>query len=283
LIAALLAIAMQCQVRDAPDVELRQAAADACRQAAAEYRQLLGSAAPRATMTFRKSQTLSYTADRHGAGLLIPRPETPLDSAYWRQAIPHELGHAMYISARGRPWAYGPGRGDWFFEGVAMWAEGQNARNERLWTAKALATPISLSQLLAMAHPLQDDRTPAVEGTIEVRICDSPCAERPKGPDTLILHTYRTKSGAMRIDTLPPSSPYVYANAIAAQYYPLTMSVMCFIRQRGGASAIRRVRSRIERRAPGNVIENLPNLPSTAEGFEDAWWAWLQTARECTS
>ncbi len=120
-----------------------------------------------------------------------------------------------------------------------------------------------------------------LEGRLDVRVCESPCAERPNGPDTLILYSHRSKSGTLVVDTLPPGSTYMRANQVAAQYYPLTLSVVCFIRERGGIPAIRGLRSRIERRAVGDPISDLPNLPSTPEGFEDAWRQWLRTAHAC--
>lgn len=255
----------------------------ACSRARSRLNLLFGEQAPHATIAFVSRPSSDFALRKDSIVMYAPI-ESGSSHDYgtfqsWLAVAPHEIAHILYDARTGVVHRYGRGHGDWFMEAVAMWAEEDHRRSHRLRQAGAIAPEaLSLREVLQLHHPNHADGASLPRGRmrIETNICRVPC---PGRPDTLHVVEQVLADGTATVDTVPSSSPVLARIAIATAFYSLSLSILDFVYERGGSTAVRIIEERV-RAGRGGVesVEGLPGLPATLDGFEREWRRWLEQA-----
>jgi hypothetical protein len=194
---------------------------------------------------------------------------------HWVRSAPHELAHALYNARTGIRHKYGPGDGDWFVEAVAVWAEDDARRQQRIvQAASSHGHVLELPCVLRMHHPMQDSRGVSME-RVTTSICRGIC---PGRPDTLYIREMTRADGTRTVDTLSADSPILVQNEVATAFYAAAIAVLQFVHERGGPAAVRLLEERLRAGAGGDALVNLPGLPPAFEDFSREWEAWLEHA-----
>jgi hypothetical protein len=195
----------------------------------------------------------------------------------WAATAAHEIAHNLFAARSGTPHRYGPDRGDWFMEAVAIWAEADADRDRRmrqLWADGRNRLP--LREVLRMHHPnyAAGPRPARIERLI-MDICRVPC---PGRPDTVVVRQTILADGTERVDTLAATTPHIDQQALVVAFYGIAYSVLAFIHDRGGAAAVRLVEERIRAGNARDAVLGVGDLPATFAAFEAEWSKWLELA-----
>lgn len=205
--------------------------------------------------------------------------------------IPHEAGHQALTSyldmAKSADFDdyYGSAAPDWLDEAFAVWMESAGERARRMRAVFDSAP--SLERLVTMMHPnagFLSDPGNAGDARVNTRMVEPPCARCTFRPESLRTK-YRITDAGIDRDGKPDTLVWysdVNPNHVATfeerQFYPLSYSLLNFIRQRGGAAAVRELIQRV-RRNPSprmELILGLPGLPKSGDAFEREWRAFLR-------
>jgi hypothetical protein len=222
---------------------------------------------------------LSFLVKKDTVVAYVPRLPGGADSLgsfqQWERRASHEIAHALYNARTGTFHRYGPGAGDWFVEAVAIWAEYDASRQDRLHQAAGgYRRVLELPRLLSMHHPMQDSRGVSME-RVTTSICRGIC---PGRPDTLYIREMTRADGTRTVDTLSADSPILVQNEVATAFYAAAIAVLQFVHERGGPAAVRLLEERLRAGAGGDALVNLPGLPPAFEDFSREWEAWLEHA-----
>jgi hypothetical protein len=219
----------------------------------------------------------------------------------------HEVGHRwLYAEFDGVAHAdtftakYGTPAPDWFDEGWAVWAEGSAQRTQRMERMPLDVAP-SLAALVTMRHPIQAQRdleppsTPAEAGKFSISStvvapCTGDCSYLPDSALGKYFVSTVTRSPSGRMDT---TNVYLDSTQMAARtriskgtfeaehFYPLTYSLLRYIRETGGEAAVRALldRYRADPTPRVEALAGLPGLPASTEALERGWHAFLKERR----
>jgi hypothetical protein len=207
---------------------------------------------------------------------------------YAENIIPHEAGHHMFAVYVGRlrlgalPNQYATQLPDWLDEGVAVWMESVAMRRKRV-TAIRTSTP-SLERVVTLWHPNSDlvNRN-ADDFRISTRTVMPPCARCTWLPDSLrrrfqIVDAGTDVHGQSRtVIWYSEKAPAAGHTLEEREFYPLSYSLLRFIRFRGGAAAVRELiaRYQVNPKPRVEVLSALPGLPASTAALEKAWHAFL--------
>ena len=233
--------------------------------------------------------------------LEVPKPELHPGDAKYRASdgllryfaediIPHEAGHRLFMSYFGQSSAtadanqYGSVAPDWIDEAPAVWMESRSHRQSRM--KPVLKTKPSLAALVTMAHPVSryEHRDAPGPGSFTFeRLVTPPCTKCTWLPDSLRrkyrVTEYRTNARG-RADTIvwySDRNPNRDNTLEEREYYPLSYSLLRFIRVRGGATAVSEIIARYREDPTPRVavLSALPGLPASVSAFEKAWHEFL--------
>lgn len=294
----------------ASDVALARAACDSMR---ARFRVLLGRDAPpgRVELSARPGVVSSTTqsgwwwirwpvmATLRRTLQAVGREDVQTD---WGSTLPHEIGHvalAAFAFPRGEPGGphrYGTPLPDWLDEAVAISMEPAQARSYRISLARAAGDSLpALDSLQWWRHPnlaTDAERGDVVSSTSSLRgpfrcargpVCDTAENASLFGPhwresERVIVAVHA--DGRTTVDTtyLPPD--YKEPRDPNKVFYPAAISVLTWVRERGGPPAIQALleRARADSRWRDHLA-GLPGLPGTAGEVNTAWRAWLRERR----
>jgi hypothetical protein len=262
---------------DAQQVALALAACATSRQ---RLHELFGGPAATVHLRFVPQLPLtSFRVARDTVTAFVPTLPGGADSLgsfqHWLRSAPHELAHALYNARTGMRHMYGPGDGDWFVEAVAIWAEDDARRQQRIvQAASSHGHVLELPCVLRMHHPMQDSRGVSLE-RITTRTCRGDC---PGIPDTLSIREFTRADGTRSIDTLAAGSPVLAQGEVATAFYAIAIAVLQFVHERGGPAAVRLIEERLRAGAGDDAVVNVPGLPPAFEDFAREWEAWLERA-----
>jgi hypothetical protein len=207
---------------------------------------------------------------------------------YAENIIPHEAGHhtcAVYVGKfrlGASPNRYATQLPDWLDEAVAVWMESSAMRRKRVSAIRS-STP-SLERVVTLEHPNTDlVNNNAGDFRISTRTVMPPCAKCTWLPDSLRRKFQVVDSGA---DVHGRSRTVIwYSDKTPAkgdtfeerEFYPLSYSLVRFIRARGGAAAVRELiaRYQVNPKPRVEVLSALPGLPASTAALEKAWHAFL--------
>jgi hypothetical protein len=280
-----------CSVEGAADSIQARRAGEACAAARGRFMQLIESPAPHLSISFDDVPKGDYSASDSSASLEFPRsilsqPEASGVSAPATQRlflVQHEACHAMLLAEALRrsgsgmhAGTYGTPLPDWFDEGVAISCEPQVDRSARLARAKAQPdTRFDLARLWSMPHPATKRSSAIVE--TQTRIIGWCRGECPGPPTGTMIRTTTFVDGTSVADTIAPpadGSPIVLPET---WYYPLSYSLLAYIRTIGGSAAVNALFDRLDGGWPGvHVLESLPGLPPDTASLRRAWLRWVR-------
>lgn len=213
----------------------------------------------------------------------------------------HEVGHAwLYpLMAGGRAIStdhrYGSEAPDWLDEAWAMWAPFQEHRQARQSRLAPGITP-SLRALVTMPHPVsghgnRDERHDDFDDPVISFTTDrgKPCAQCDYLPDSARTH-YWMRSVRMhqsgKVDTITEYADTMPTRMAprsveAERFYPLSYSLLRYIRETGGEAAVRELiaRYRVDPTPRAEALEHLPGLPPTLDALEAGWHAFIAERR----
>ncbi len=219
----------------------------------------------------------------------------------------HEVGH-MWLDPEFEGIAhadtfrtkYGTPAPDWFDEAWAVWAEAVAPRQQRFDQFRSDATP-SLATLVTMRHPVQaqndakqaSPRTTAGSTTYETVVIDPCSGNCDYLPDSLrgkVMSRTITRAPDGRVDTTTiwtDRATSAAAQAAAQQsveaehFYPLSYSLLRYIRETGGEAAVRELiaRYRADTTPRVDALAGLPGLPAGIDALEQGWLAFLAERR----
>jgi hypothetical protein len=262
---------------DAQQVALALAACATSRQ---RLQELFGEPAATVHLRFVPELPLtSFLVARGTVTAFVPALPGDADSLgsfqHWERSAPHELAHALYNARTGVRHVYGPGDGDWFVEAVAIWAEDDARRQQRIVQAASThGRVLELPSVLRMHHPMQDSRGVSLE-RITTRTCRGEC---PGITDTLSIREFTRADGTRSVDTLAAGSPVLAQGEVATAFYAVAIAVLQFVHEHGGPAAVRLVEERLRAGAGNDALVNVPGLPPAFEDFVREWEAWLERA-----
>jgi len=195
---------------------------------------------------------------------------------------------------------YGTPAPDWLDEAWAVWAEGPAVREQRLERVPVDATP-SLATLVTMRHPeqVQDDAKPSGQETVVGRKtwtsttldpCIGDCDYLPDSLRGKVMTQTITRHENGRVDTTTVwTSREALAAAAEAErrsleaeyFYPLSYSLLRYIRETGGEAAVRELiaRYRADPTPRVEALAGLPGLPASIAALERGWHAFLAERR----
>lgn len=207
---------------------------------------------------------------------------------YAENIIPHESGHHMFAVFAGKlrqgvsPNQYATQLPDWLDEGVAVWMESTTMREKR-GRAIRRSTP-SLATLVTMEHTNVDlVRDNASDFRISTRTVMPPCAKCMWLADSLRKKFQVIDSGtdvngrAKTVIWYSDKTPAKSNTLEEREFYPLSYSLLRFVRVRGGAAAVRELiaRYQINPKPRVEIFSALPGLPASVVAFEKAWHVFL--------
>jgi hypothetical protein len=223
----------------------------------------------------------------------------------------HEVGHgwlAPHFDGVSHPDTirsrYGTPAPDWLDEAWAVWFEPQVMRDRRLTRMRLDSLP-SLTRLVTMRHPsmketrahsVVNQRTPAgvATRTVETRIanieimgaCGPTCDWLPDSLRSKVRIDSIVRYDGGRIDTSVTWTDSLTAYGPpkpleAEHFYPLSYSLLRYIRDTGGEAAVRELiaRYRVDATPRVEALLGLPGLPTTIAAFERGWLAFLAERR----
>jgi hypothetical protein len=213
----------------------------------------------------------------------------------------HEIGHSWLsphmsggrqISIGDR---YGTEAPDWLDEAWAMWAPFQVHRQNRARRLEQGITP-SLRMLVTMPHPVNgagvrkeepDDVNDPIISRSNSR--STPCPACTWLPDS-VRTRYRYESIRLResgkvdtilqlYDSMPPEM--ATRSLEEERFYPLSYSLLRYIRETGGTAAVRELiaRYRVDPTPRAEALVNLPGMPATIDALEAGWHAFINERR----
>ncbi len=210
----------------------------------------------------------------------------------------HEIGHGwLNPLMRGGTsispdYRYGTEAPDWLDEAWAVWAEPANQRTRRLAQVPADARP-SLRMLAEMLHPVAGERPAATERSAMVDpvqtsqvTTESPCRGSCDWRPDSLKAKYRVDSISVhvsgRIDTTvswTDSLPHgTGPRPVEVEFfYPLSYSLLRYIRETGGTAAVRELvrRYRADPAPRAESLERLPGMPPSLAALERGWHEFL--------
>jgi hypothetical protein len=275
--------------------------ADICENLARRWALLLPAPPSPGVIRIVKREGYGGMGSPGGWILEVPMPEPhPGDSKYRASdgllryyaddVIPHEAGHQLFMILFGRSGAtvnadqYGSPAPDWIDEAPAVWMESRSHRQGRM--KPVLRTKPSLAALVTMAHPnsgFVHDRSPGPDSYNFQRTVIPPCAKCTWLPDSL-RKRYRVidyrADGRGRTDTIvwySARNPTRHDTIEEREFYPLSYSLLRFIRVRGGTAAVNEIIARYREDPTPRVavFASLPGLPASVAAFETAWHEFL--------
>jgi hypothetical protein len=269
-----------CSVVGNPDPQLAARAMAACVSARHRLEDLFGE--PAATVKLHLVPELrlpSFWVAKDSVAAYVPTLPGGADSLgsfqQWERSAPHEIAHALYNARTGILHPYGPGDGDWFVEAVAIWAESDASRQNRIHQAAGpYRHVVELPRVLSMHHPMQDSRGVSLE-RVTTSICRGICPDRP---DTLYIREMTRADGTRTVDTLSADSPILVQSEVATAFYATALAVLQFVHERGGPAAVRLIEERLRAGAGADALVNVPGLPPAFEDFSREWEEWLAHA-----
>jgi hypothetical protein len=269
-----------CFVLGHPDPQLAARAMAACVIARYRLENLFGQ--PAATVKLHlvpELPLLSFRVTKDTVAAYVPTLPGGADSLgsfqQWERSAPHEIAHALYNARSGTFHPYGPGAGDWFVEAVAIWAESDASRHNRIrQAAGAYRHVLELPRVLSMYHPMQDSRGVSLE-RVTTSICRGICPDRP---DTLYIREMTRADGTRTVDTLSADSPILVQGEVATAFYATAIALLQFVHERGGPAAVRLIEERLRVGAGAGALVNVPGLPPAFEHFSRDWEEWLEHA-----
>ncbi len=200
----------------------------------------------------------------------------------WRDVLPHEMGHQMlsvhlYPGRVEFPGEYATPLPDWLDEGTAAWMESDGLRAGRRARLGSEAPP--LRDVLSAAHPQSAAfARGTAEGWSRTVTETFPCmADCPVGAGLTTLRVVRrvapdgrVRSDTTRIPGRPPAAP-----AVDALFYESSLAALEYLRERGGADAVRALAERLRDDPAVAPLANLPGMPGDAAALERGWREWL--------
>jgi hypothetical protein len=269
-----------CSVVGNPDPQLAARAVAACVMARQRLEHLFGQ--PAATVNLHlvpELPLLSFRFTKDTVAAYVPTLPGGADSLgsfqQWERSAPHEIAHALYNARTGIFHPYGPGAGDWFVEAVAIWAEYDASRQQRIHQAAGTYRHVlDLPRLLNMHHPMQDSRGMSLE-RVTTSICRGICPDRP---DTLYIREMTRADGTRTVDTLSADSPILVQGEVATAFYAAAIAVLQFVHEHGGPAAVRLIEERLRAGAGADALVNVPGLPPAFADFARGWEEWLEDA-----
>jgi hypothetical protein len=266
-----------CSVIGTPDPQLAARARAACVMARQRLENLFGQ--PAATVNLHLVPELplpSFRVSRDTVTAYVPTLPGGADSLgsflHWERSAPHEIAHALYNARTGILHLYGPGDGDWFVEAVAIWAESDASRQNRIdQAAGTYRHVLDLLRVLSMHHPMQDSRSVSLE-RVTTSICRGICPDR----DTLSIREMTRADGTRTVDTLSADSPILVQGEVATAFYAAAIALLQFVHERGGPAAVRVIEERLRAGAGAGALVNVPGLPPAFEHFSKEWEEWME-------
>lgn len=223
----------------------------ACESARARFGELFGEPVPNVRIQLTRDSGYRIGTEEAGAAVLWPTSEAmrPAEDDHvalqWREVLPHEASHALltarfFADVEIAEDDYGTPLPDWLDEGVAIWAEPEESRAERIAQARGLpAHRRGLEDILTAPHPAMANAA-----------------------------AWRMRDGAA-----PPSDD----EALWA-FYPQSIAVLAFVLETGGPEALRGFVERALERPSEVGVSALVGLPGMGEdeaGVVAAWEEWL--------
>jgi len=231
----------------------------------------------------------------------------------------HEVGHgwlAPHFEGVSHPDTmrsrYGTPAPDWLDEAWAVWFEPQVMRDRRLSRMRLDSLP-SLTRLVTMRHPSMKATVPSLParpaasnaGTtgaapvasatrVENRVtsvgimgaCGPTCDWLPDSLRSKVRIDSIVRYDGGRIDTTVTWTDSLTAYGPpkpleAEHFYPLSYSLLRYIRDTGGEAAVREliVRYRVDATPRVEALLGLPGLPTTIVALERGWLAFLAERR----
>jgi hypothetical protein len=189
------------------------------------------------------------------------------------QTLPHELAHQM-LAARFYPAGlpvdsghYGTPLPDWFDEAVAIWAEPENLRADRLADAQSLVPRLRLAEVLMREHPHA--------GIDSAQLRFTATRYTREGDSITIRHRSEPR-GRTLVDTLREANGATIQTRDLTDFYPVAYSLLAFIVATGGRPAIQELERRL-RADPYDTaaLNGLPGLPQAGTEIEALWKEWV--------
>jgi hypothetical protein len=270
----------------------------ACLRAEERFTLLFGSPPPAGNVVI--SDTVSFAAiESYGADWKLVWPSSDRMRAFhgassddsaveeavelqWTTVLPHELGHVMLISEADvrRPADLPRLRlPDWLHEGTAVWMEPPAYRADGQAILRALRPYVPpLDELLAFVIAPEG---PIGAGSTVIRTffpcaSEEACAGRPHWSRIFSVTTRQFPDGTVQVDTTfhatapPPLSP------VGSNFYDYSATLVRFLHDRGGASAMSTLLDRYLRGGEGAAaLAGLPGLPRDRRRVEAEWREWF--------
>jgi hypothetical protein len=189
------------------------------------------------------------------------------------QTLPHELAHQM-LAARFYPAGlpidsghYGTPLPDWFDEAVAIWAEPETLRADRLAAAQSLVPHLRLAEVLLREHP---------HAGVDTAQARSTATRYTREGDSITIRHRSDTRGRILVDTLRDASGASVQTRNLTNFYPVAYSLLAFIEATGARAAIQELERRL-RLDPYDTaaLNGLPGLPQAGTEIEALWKEWV--------
>jgi hypothetical protein len=232
--------------------------------------------------------TLEWPAPLASAPSVQKRKRDGLTAHLAENILPHEAGHHVlktYLGLSTRaPDGYGSPAPDWIDEAAAVWMESRAAREQRM-RGLGNSQP-SLEKIALMGHPMRNEiRDDMLGNTAHVeRTITPPCPackslpERMRTKYTIVTTTISAGGSTKTVVSYADADPNASETFEQRNFYPLAYSLLRFVRERGGVSAVIELMGRYRDNPAPRVaaLLGLPGLPNTASAFEAAWRDFLR-------
>jgi hypothetical protein len=267
-----------------------------CMYVRERYEVLFGRAAHPVTILVR--DTTAMAGYVHDGRVVIEQPgraamsrargtQAPAAVGEWGDAptwlLDHELGHVLLgADTQGAHDGYGTVLPDWADEAVAIWAESEDQRADRMRRAAALDdVTLDLLTFSTLRHPSVG--TPRFQQRFvftsvfrcHVATCDG---LRSAPRDTFRIVRMIDANGVTSVDTVFPEDPEFRALDMDA-FYAVASTILPFFHDRGGPSLINTIFDRmLAGRTDVDLFRNLPGLPSAPADVNREWRAFVKAS-----
>jgi hypothetical protein len=282
-----------CSVTGGADAAERAVATRACEYARSRFALLFGDPVPGAAVELRSQVAFSLQVQPDHS-VLVHWPDagtqrrtiTAIHDGIGGGAnadaenLSHEISHVLLI-ARFYPDStnaqeYGSAFADWFDEAVAMWAEPDDERANRIERARNLdSAAVHLDAILREPHSAMDAAARSITTTVTgCKPAGDPdfCKNRGMLPGTRRSIDAR---GKVTVDTIKPGSPDEAKLAFDDAFYSRAIALLTFIYERGGRVATAELAARLKAGKTHDVLLGLPGLPSSQSALDQQWTKWL--------
>jgi hypothetical protein len=271
---------------------------EACEVVRRRFVELTGRPAAQVSLTFEDTIVLHGSVEGARVVLRLPAPavlarsasrlgvsEAPFGGS-WDEALTniarHEIGHVLLAAAlhdtstakTGKQ--YGTWLPDWLDEAVAQWGETEHSRGSRMAQARAAVSAVGpLRDFVTRSHPLIAQDVLLTQVNVEsFGPCRGDCGPRYRAGTRTVRRALQ-RDGTVRTDTTwtPPDS--VPAARVEELYYPVSLSIVSFVRERFGSTGAAELFARLQQGAAS--VDALGALMPQGgfDAFEREWRTWL--------